>query len=137
MTSDNVDTLRAAAKLKAAERDAAKLGAIGERSMLPDDAGLTPDAIAIRAAMLTPLERLTLHAAGQSVYDGDMSRMTADKAALPFMHRTPAARTELSIDGKAQAHGVAHVWLDMLRAGTMTVEELAAMPTACTPSVTH
>lgn len=117
---------REEAKRRAAEREAEMLGA-APRSMLPHDPTLPPDAQAIRAAGMTPLERINAHGAGLNVYDGDMSRLAADKAALPYVHRPPAARTELSIDDKSIGASAAHTWLAELRAGRMTIDELNAM----------
>lgn len=123
------DDKRAAAKRRAAERDAEMLAGSAP-SALPPDASLPPDAQAMRAAGLTPMERLNLHAAGMDPYDGDMSRMAADKALMPYIHRMPAARTELTIDETTQGKHAAHGLLAELRAGRMTTAELADMQEA-------
>lgn len=113
-------------KKRNAERSAAQRGAPAGASQLPPDASLPPDAQALRARYLTPLERLTAFAAGEEVYDGDMARMAADKAILAYHHKTPAARQEISLDDAAHVKSISDVLLDLIRSGQATPEQVRA-----------
>lgn len=106
---------------------AARCAALGTPtpSALPADPALPPDAQQLRAEGTTPLEY------AMSIVNDDSidtrTRLDAAKAAMSYMHRQPAAKTEMTVSSDEMGRALFAAALEALRSGQATPDEVRAI----------